>query len=91
VTFNDEGLPFVDLRDCTNRDVVRRVSAFLDEITLDAIRADAAHLVLADAPCDVIARRIATTRIDHLGRKMAALEAVVQLLEDLRTPTNEEN
>jgi hypothetical protein len=49
MTYNDEGLPCVDLHDCaTPREVLRRVEAFIDELSSDTLRKYASVLVLED-------------------------------------------
>lgn len=85
MTYNEEGLPFVDLRDCTTpREVVRRVEEFLDEINAETLRAYAATVVLTSANCVDIARQIATKRLALTRNKIERLASVVQILEDLR-------
>lgn len=52
MTYNDEGRPYVDLRDCTTpRDALRRIEQFLDEHYSDVVRTQAARLVLEDHDC----------------------------------------
>jgi hypothetical protein len=78
-----EGRPCVDLRGCRPREVLRRVEQFLDAMCDDVLRTRAAALVLEDRGCADIAVDIARLRVTLFAEKMARLEAVVTMLEDL--------
>jgi hypothetical protein len=84
MTYNDEGLPYVNLRDCTTpREALRRIEQFLDEYYADVLRTHAARLVLEDHACTAISVHIARMRIKLLNEKMSRFRDVVTILEDV--------